>query len=174
MSSLFKVFLFKFSSSFQIPTKGTLNYPTVLPEGQVRYPLVSVKNVYIFPGIPILLQRAFMRMKDDLFKSDFKSYVKEVFVTETEVKFADILNGFVAKYSKDSVTFGSYPKWTNNYYSTKITVEAESEELVDQIVVEMSEKLPVLNNCDQNPYDDIILKIEKFLQRVCMLLSIFY
>ena len=40
-------------------------------------------------------------MKDDLFKSDFKSYVKEVFVTETEVKFADILNGFVAKY-KDS------------------------------------------------------------------------
>merc|ERR1719492_373779 len=88
----------------QVPTKSTLNYPSVLPPGQVRYPLVSVKNVYIFPGIPTLLQRAFMRMKDDLFKSDFKSYVKEVFVTETEVKFADILNEFVAKYSKDSVT----------------------------------------------------------------------
>ena len=131
----------------------------------MRYPLVSVKNVYIFPGIPILLQRAFIRMKDDLFKSDFKSYVKEVFVTETEVKFADILNGFVAKY-KDSATFGSYPKWTNNYYSTKITIEAESEELVDQIVKEMSEQLPVIN-CDQNPYDDVVLKIEKLLQRVC-------
>ena len=133
----------------------------MVPEGQVRYPLVSVKNVYIFPGIPILLQRAFHRMKDDLFKSELKSHVKQIYVTKSEVQFAEILNEFVAKY-KDSVTFGSYPKWTHNYYSAKITIEADSEELVDQVVKDMSDLIPV-TDFDHAPYDDITDKVEKLL-----------
>ena len=147
----------------QIPTTSTLNYPTIVPEGQVRYPLVSVKNVYIFPGIPTLLQRAFMRMKNDLFKSDFRSYVREVFVTKSEIQFADILNKFVTKY-KDEATFGSYPKWdVQNYYQTKLTIESESEDLVNQIAKEMSEQLSVIE-IDQKPYDDILEKINKLVQ----------
>merc|ERR1719219_3332598 len=125
----------------QIPTKSTLNYPTVLPPGQTRYPLVSVKNVYIFPGIPTLLQRAFMRMKNDLFKSDFKSHVCELFFTQTEVTIADKLNHLVEKY-KDSVTFGSYPAWTHNYYNTKITIEAGTESLAQSVAQELTELVP--------------------------------
>ena len=146
----------------QIPTTSTLNYPSVLPPGQVRYPLVSVKNVYIFPGIPTLLQRAFNRLKDDLFKSDYQSHVQQVFVTRTEIHIADSLNHLVEKY-KDSVTFGSYPTWFHNYYQTKITVEAESAQLVDSVVSELKSQMPFIETFDKFPFENKMDKINALL-----------
>ena len=138
-----------------------MNYPSVLPPGQVRYPLVSVKNVYIFPGIPTLLQRAFNRLKDDLFKSEYQSHVDQVFVTQTEIQIADNLNNLVEKY-KDSVTFGSYPTWSHNYYQTKITVEAESAQLVDSVVSELKSQMPTIATFDKFPFAD---KMDKIAQK---------
>lgn len=146
---------------FQIPKSSVLNYPSVLKPGQVRYPLISVKNVYIFPGIPILLQKAFERMKDDLFKSDYKSHVTEVYTELSEVKFAAELNVLVEKYPQ--VTFGSYPKWTHNYYSTKVTIEAESTELVEQVAKELRMEVPTCIDFDPEPFDNSMEKIEKLL-----------
>ena len=139
-----------------------MNYPSVLPPGQVRYPLVSVKNVYIFPGIPTLLQRAFNRLKDDLFKSDYQSHVQQVFVTRTEIYIADSLNHLVEKY-KDSVTFGSYPTWFHNYYQTKITVEAESAQLVDSVVSELKSQMPFIESFDKFPFENKMDKINALL-----------
>ena len=133
----------------------------MLKPGQVRYPLISVKNVYIFPGIPILLQKAFERMKDDLFKSDYKSHVTEVYTELSEVKFAAELNVLVEKYPQ--VTFGSYPKWTHNYYSTKVTIEAESTELVEQVAKELRMEVPTCIDFDPEPFDNSMEKIEKLL-----------
>ena len=128
----------------------------------MRYPLVSVKNVYIFPGIPTLLQRAFNRLKDDLFKSDYQSHVQQVFVTQTEIHIADSLNHLVEKY-KDSVTFGSYPTWFHNYYQTKITVEAESAQLVDSVVSELKSQMPSIESFDKFPFEDKMNKINTLL-----------
>ena len=135
----------------------------MLKPGQVRYPLISVKNVYIFPGIPILLQKAFERMKDDLFKSDYKSHVTQVYTKLTEVKFAAQLNVLVEKYPQ--VTFGSYPKWTHNYYSTKVTIEAESPELVEQVAKELKMSVPNCIDYDPEPFDNSFEKIEKLLAK---------
>ena len=134
-----------------------MNYPTVLPPGQVRYPLISVQNVFIFPGIPTLLQRAFNRLKDDLFKSDYTSHVSQVFVTLSEVHIADALNHLVEKY-RESVTFGSYPSWSHNYYQTKITIEAESQELVDTVVEELKSQMPT-TQFDKDPFNGGMEKI---------------
>ena len=155
---------------FQIPTKSTLNYPSVLPPGQVRYPLVSVKNVYIFPGIPTLLQRAFNRLKDDLFTSNYQSHVEQVFVTRSEVEIADSLNQLVEKY-KESVVFGSYPTWSHNYYQTKITVEAENAQLVDSVVSELKNQMPTITSFDKFPFNDKMDKINLLLNesQVCVL-----
>ena len=134
-----------------------MNYPTILPPGQVRYPLVSVENVYIFPGIPTLLQRAFNRLKDDLFTSNFKSYTQEVFVTKTEVHITDKLNQLVNKY-KNSVTFGSYPTWTHNYYNTKLTIESDNQELTEQVMKEIQAEMPTID-FDKNPFENTFDKI---------------
>lgn len=135
-----------------------------MPPGQVRYPLVSVENVYIFPGIPSLLQRAFIRLKDDLFSfSDFKSHVEEVFVVQSEVHLAEKLNKLVEKY-KESVVFGSYPTWTHNYYNTKITVESEEPKLVEQVVEELKNQLPTID-FDKHPLENTMEKIEAFAQK---------
>ena len=134
----------------------------MLKPGHVRYPLISVKNVYIFPGIPILLQKAFERMKDDLFTSDYKSHVTEVFVTLSEVFFADKLNVLVEKYPQ--VTFGSYPKWTHNYYSTKVTIEAEELSLVGKVAQELQDSVPTID-FDPQPFDNTMDKIESLLKK---------
>jgi hypothetical protein len=31
------------------------------------------------------------------------------------------------------VVFGSYPAWVNNYYKARLTVEAASEEILEQV-----------------------------------------
>lgn len=130
------------------------------PPGQVRYPLVSVGNVYIFPGIPVLLQRAFLRLKDDIFKSDYKSTVKEVFVTDSEVQIAAYLNQLVDKH-KENVVFGSYPTWTHNFYKCKITIESVDENLVDSIATEMKMNIPTID-FDKAPFENILQKVNKF------------
>ena len=136
----------------------------------MRYPLVSVKNVYIFPGIPTLLQRAFNRLKDDLFTSNYQSHVNQVYITQSEVEIADNLNQLVEKY-KESVIFGSYPTWSHNYYQTKITVEAENAQLVDSVVSELKNQMPTITSFDKFPFTDKMDKINLLLNesQVCVL-----
>ena len=45
---------------FQVPESAKLNYGKNKQTGEKhKYPLVSVNNVYVFPGIPKLMERAF-------------------------------------------------------------------------------------------------------------------
>ena len=110
----------------------------------------------------MLLQKAFERMKDDLFQSDYKSHVTQVYTPLSEVKFADKLNILVEKYPQ--VTFGSYPKWTHNYYSTKVTIEAESLDLVNQVAQEFKNTVPTIDY-DPDPFVNPMEKIQDFLSQ---------
>jgi hypothetical protein len=102
-----------------------------------------------------------MRMKDDLFNAGYKSHVREAFLTQTEIVIAEKLNHLVNKY-ENSVIFGSYPKWTHNYYNTKITIEADTEDLADQVLQDIKQQLPTIEY-DMEPTVDIMDKIEAFL-----------
>ena len=121
-----------------IPTTATLNYATAerveaaSKKGVLlAYPLTSVQNVFIFPGIPFLLQKAFDNIVCDIVDhSDNKACVKHVYLSASELEIVESLNTIVNKY-KDDVTFGSYPKWTHNYYKTRLTIESVSEQKVD-------------------------------------------
>ena len=114
-----------------IPTTAKLNYAT--PERVkaaekkgvlLAYPLTSVQNVFIFPGIPFLMQKAFDNIVCDIVDhSEQKASVQNVYLTASELDIVHQLNHLVAKH-KDEVIFGSYPKWTHNYYKTRITVES--------------------------------------------------
>ena len=68
----------------------------------------------------------------------------------------------VEKY-KDSVTFGSYPTWFHNYYQTKITVEAESAQLVDSVVSELKSQMPFIETFDKFPFENKMDKINALL-----------
>ena len=152
-----------------IPTTAKLNYAT--PERVeaaekkgvlLAYPLTSVKNVFIFPGIPFLMQKAFDNIVCDIVDhSEQKAVVQNVYLTASELEIVRQLNQLVSKY-KDAVTFGSYPKWTHNYYKTRITVEAQSLEKVQNVCQEIRNTMPAIN-FDPTPEEDAMEKIELLL-----------
>ena len=76
------------------------------------YPLVKVRNVYVFPGVPKLMERSF-NMLEDLFRNpDGQFYVEEVYINKDEMSITSVLNE-VDDAFKDKVTMGSYPDFYN-------------------------------------------------------------
>jgi molybdopterin-biosynthesis enzyme MoeA-like protein len=100
-----------------------------VPEGaeiifhnDVRFPVTTFKNIYIFPGIPEYLKRKFSLIKDRLSSSPF--YLKRVFLNTHESEIAGALNTVVAE--NTNVAFGSYPVVDNPDYRVVITIESKS------------------------------------------------
>jgi len=144
----------------QVPSKGILNRAHDKKTGKpMLYPIVSVENVFVFPGIPELLERAFTNLADLLFVSDEKIFNKELFFESDEISLTASLNKIVNTHS--SVSFGSYPTWTNQYYKTKITVEASDSSSVDTAIADLKEKMMPIN-FDPSPTKNAYQKILNF------------
>jgi len=71
----------------------------------------------------------------------------------------------VKKYSEAGVVFGSYPAWVNNYYKVRLTVEASSLEVLEEVDREVRETFPVLENFDKSPALNPMEKIQNFLAK---------
>ncbi|ELT90649.1 hypothetical protein CAPTEDRAFT_220999 [Capitella teleta] len=125
-----------------IPRTSKLHYGIDQVTGEKsKYPLVEVKNVFVFPGVPKLMERAF-NMLEDLFRNpDAEFFVHEVYLGLDEVAVAGILNTVDAKF-KDRVTLGSYPDFYNSYYKVKLTMEAEDQQSLQDCVAFLKEHLP--------------------------------
>jgi len=104
---------------------------TMVPEGSkvdfsenLRFPVVSFKNIFIFPGIPEYLKNKFPLIKEKIRTSAF--YLKSVYLNCHESHIAESLNMIVDKHP--DVTFGSYPVTGNSEFLIKITADSKSEE----------------------------------------------
>merc|ERR1719422_2049357 len=119
-----------------LPGQAKLNFGKDQTTGKLMiYPIVSVENVFIFPGVPELLQRAFNNLGESLFKTDVKFISSELYFALDELSLTLRLNNIVK--SHPEVTLGSYPSWSNQYFKTKITLEAASEELLESAKIDM-------------------------------------
>ncbi|NWS78590.1 FLAD1 synthase, partial [Crotophaga sulcirostris] len=125
-----------------VPESSRLNYGTDGRTGAAfKYPLVSVRNVYIFPGIPALMERALDGLAH-LFRSDrTRFHSRDVYVAADEVLIAPVLYEANTTF-KGRVALGSYPDWANNYYRVKLTLESESEQDLEEVQRFLVEKLP--------------------------------
>jgi len=108
---------------------------------QMKFPLIFLKNVYIFPGIPVLLERQMNSMKD-LFKTDDVFHTHTILVDAFETEIADVLSNCVEKYKAHQLSIGSYPDWLNNYYKVKLTVECTDDEIAKEAVDFLTTQLP--------------------------------
>ncbi|HBH60827.1 MAG TPA: competence/damage-inducible protein A [Nitrospiraceae bacterium] len=118
---------------------------TEVPEGSdiefhenMRFPVVSFRNVVIFPGIPEYMQNKFSMIKEKFRSSVF--HLRRLYLNCQESNIADILNGVVEKY-KD-VSFGSYPVLGKPDFRVIITAETKSEELLKTALYELINRLP--------------------------------
>ncbi|XP_034030656.1 FAD synthase isoform X2 [Thalassophryne amazonica] len=107
-----------------VPSSAKLNYMTDPQTGQpVHYPLVSVHNVYVFPGIPALLEKAFNGLEHLFAGSGTTFHMHEA--------------GWGRK-----VALGSYPDWLSNYHRVKLVLDSDSQEAVDKARAELLDELP--------------------------------
>ncbi|XP_060777461.1 FAD synthase isoform X2 [Neoarius graeffei] len=125
-----------------VPSSAKLNYGRDPQTGEpLRFPLISVHNVYMFPGIPTLLERAFNGLVH-LFASPGTAFdTREVFVDADETEIAPILTRLQSEWGK-RVSLGSYPDWLSNYYRVRLVLDSDSADKVEKAQAQLEEELP--------------------------------
>ena len=110
----------------------------VIDLGNMSFPLVLFKNVFIFPGIPEYLRKKFSLIKERFRSSAF--HLRRFFLDAKESDIAEILNAIVAE--NRSVYFGSYPVLGNPEYQIIVTAESKSEEALNRAAEKLLGLLP--------------------------------
>ncbi|KAL4827475.1 hypothetical protein H8958_000600 [Nasalis larvatus] len=125
-----------------VPSSACLHYGTDPRTGHpFRFPLVSVRNVYLFPGIPELLQRVLEGLKGLFQNPAVQFYSKELYVAADEASIAPILAEAQAHFGR-RLGLGSYPDWGSNYYQVKLTLDSEEEGPLEECLTYLTTRLP--------------------------------
>lgn len=106
------------------------------------FPVIRVRNVYVFPGVPDFLEKNFEGIKhvfSDLTSNKF--HLCFIYLSTGETEVAHILDD-VHESFKDSVQLGSYPDFSDQGYQVKLSVESESEDKWKAACKCLLEKLP--------------------------------
>jgi molybdenum cofactor synthesis domain-containing protein len=123
--------------------KGALAMADV-PEGAVLvsvenglFPVVTVENVYILPGVPEILASKFRGIRESFRTEPYHD--SEVFLGVDEGVVADTLREVVALFP--DVALGSYPAFDDPAYSVRLTLESKDARRVDAARECLLEKL---------------------------------
>lgn len=105
-----------------------------LPEGtellgvhELNYPVIRVRNVHVFPGVPKYLRMKFEYLRDRL-QTDRPFVLRQLYLSVSEDRIAIPLAEEDARFP--DVEFGSYPQLDQPTYRTKLTVEGRDERRV--------------------------------------------
>jgi molybdopterin-biosynthesis enzyme MoeA-like protein len=85
------------------------------------FPVVAVENVYVFPGVPEILQKKFERIKETFRDAPF--YLREIYLKADEGQIAATLHRALQEFP--GLLLGSYPYFDNPVYSIKLTLESK-------------------------------------------------
>ncbi len=110
----------------------------LLDAGDLWFPLVVVKNVYIFPGVPELLRKKFESSRERFRGIPF--VLKKVFVRQRESDIAPILNELLQQYPE--LLLGSYPRIGQESFHVMLTLESRDPGYVQDALDTLIAKLP--------------------------------
>lgn len=105
-----------------------------LNDGQVTWPLIRFRNVFILPGLPRALRDKVDRIIAQLQPLGHFA-TAEIFLRAYESDYVDWLNSFIERHTDVSV--GSYPYWENPEYRTRITVRSRDSQAVRVAIDEL-------------------------------------
>jgi FAD synthetase len=101
-------------------------------------PVAKMKNVYIFAGIPKVLQDRFAGIKERFREAPY--FLKVVYSKEGEGVIAPILNDLLASFPE--LLLGSYPVLDNPDYRVKVTLESKDAAYLDRAFQKLLSALP--------------------------------
>jgi molybdopterin-biosynthesis enzyme MoeA-like protein len=110
----------------------------LVSDGALMFPAVSVRNIYILPGVPEIFRQKFDMLRERFRESPF--HLTSVFVSIGEGVLADHLNALVARHPE--LMLGSYPEFSNPEYKVKVTLESKDRGLMERAVEELLAALP--------------------------------
>lgn len=110
----------------------------LIQSGDLWFPLVFMRNVYIFPGIPRLLQAKFESARD-LFKGS-PFYLRRIFLDCSESDVAQDLHDLLDDFPE--LSLGSYPRTKEGDYRTLITLESRDPTYVNKAADTLIDRLP--------------------------------
>ena len=110
----------------------------LVADGSLMFPAVTVRNVYILPGVPEIFRQKFDALRERFRETPF--HLISVFVSIGEGTLADHLNALVARHP--DLLLGSYPEFSNPEYKVKVTFESKDRTLVERAVEELLTALP--------------------------------
>lgn len=117
-----------------------------VPEGaelyetpDVRWPTIVVENVWILPGVPEIF-----RMKLSVVRAHLRGpapfFSRALYSLLEEAELKPLLDNVVAEHP--DVELGSYPKWFDTTYRTKITFDGREPEAVERAFDALVHLLP--------------------------------
>jgi FAD synthetase len=108
----------------QVPSSSKVLYEQHVAETTGNpFPLISVHNVYIFPGIPKFLQSLFDSYSHVFSNPENMFYLQKVYLSVYESTVAAELQKVHDKYGQ-KVHLGSYPEVGCEEFKTKLTLES--------------------------------------------------
>ncbi len=107
-------------------------------EGDLVFPAVMVRNIYILPGVPDIFRQKFERLKERFREPPF--HLCSVYVSMGEGTLADHLNELLRGHP--DLMLGSYPEFSNPEYKVKVTLESKDRHYLEQAVAEFLGRLP--------------------------------
>ncbi len=117
----------------------------MLPDGSelvstpdLWFPLVTLRNVYIFPGIPHLLRAKFESARDRFRGVPF--HLRKVFMSCIESDIAQDLHDLLEEFP--DIGLGSYPKVADADYRTLVTLESRDRDYVERAVESLVRRVP--------------------------------
>jgi FAD synthetase len=101
-------------------------------------PVVKIRNVFIFPGIPRILQERFHVIKERFRDSPY--FLKNVYLKYGEGVIANMLNQVLANFPQ--LLLGSYPVLDIADYKVKVTLESKDSDYLERALQAFLSSLP--------------------------------
>jgi molybdenum cofactor synthesis domain-containing protein len=98
---------------------------------EVSWPTVVMKNVWILPGVPEIFRMKLSVVRERV-RGPREFVSRAVFTHVEETRLKPLIDLVVEQHVE--VEVGSYPKWFDSTYKTKITFDGRSEETVARAV----------------------------------------
>jgi len=132
-------------SRFGEPLKPALRRLAEVPEGArvefhegYLFPVISIENVVILPGVPSLLREGFQRIRDRFRVAPIHG--KALYFTVSESTLAEHLDATVARFP--AVGIGSYPRFDPADHRVKVTFDGRDAEQVRAACEFLKARLP--------------------------------
>ena len=111
---------------------------TLLDAGDLWFPLVIVRNVHVFPGVPELLRRKFESARERFRGVPF--VLRRVYVKSRESDIAASLHDLLREFPE--LLLGSYPRIDEESFHVMLTLESRDAGYVERALGSLLARIP--------------------------------